>query len=189
MKKQLLFLLVLCLSTVLNAQEKYTATQFPNDWAGYFAGKMYIANPGQGLVDSLDVSLDMQLAEDEQMLSYTMTYDNETYGLMVKDYQYVLSDTLPKNNFWMDEKNGIMIQEALIGNSIYSHFEVAGSTITLCMRLGDDYIDFDLVSYREDMGHKSKSIAETEGDQEFEVHSIPAVVSQFARMYKADKPE
>jgi len=95
---------------------------------GTYEGVMYIYSQAE-LRDSADLRLELSEASDSSW-SYVMTYDNPTYGTVVKDYMLLRLDSLPPHTFLMDENNGLYIPETLIGNTMYSTFDVAGNRLS-----------------------------------------------------------
>ncbi len=105
-----------------------SAQDWPEDWMGTYEGIMYIYVHTE-LRDSADLRLELREVSDSSW-SYVMTYSNETYGEVVKDYLLLQPDSLPAHTFLMDEKNGLYIPETLIGNTMYSTFDVAGNRLS-----------------------------------------------------------
>ncbi len=107
------------------------------------------------------MSLNIQpLASDQNAagrLTWTIIYDGPQ-GRSERPYELVPVD-LQAGQFMIDEKNGITIDACLIGNSLHSHFTVAGQTIWSRYELqGSDSepsIRFELLSAQNDAVTKS----------------------------------
>ena len=186
MKKwTIVFGLVFCFS-LSYSQEGYVERSFPDEWLGYYEGLMYIVNPIDGLVDSVDVTLTMEETNRENIWTYIMTYDNPTFGKMTKDYLITQPDSLSEGQFWMDEQNGIRILEVLMGNAMYSSFEVEGNQINTIMRNMGDYIDFELISTNTGMLEISSSNPTEEYPEVYEVTSYPPLATQYVRLFRKE---
>lgn len=132
----------------------------PKSWIGLWEGEVTVESPGGG-GGAFSMSLNIQpLASDQNAagrLTWTIIYDGPQ-GRSERPYELVPVD-LQAGRLMIDEKNGITIDACLIGNSLHSHFTVAGQTIWSRYELqGSDSepsIRFELLSAQSDTVTKS----------------------------------
>jgi hypothetical protein len=129
MKFKPIFTVVLFFQTILFAQNHSDKNSFPLSWLGTYKGKMVILSAERGFIDTIDVEFLFLETEIKNRWTYKMTYKNKKSGNTVKDYELVKPDSLPKSSYLLDEKDGILIQNTLIGNTLYSNFSVSGYLI------------------------------------------------------------
>ena len=76
-----------------------------------------------------------------------MTYDSEGGRTLVKDYKLVPVGEKP-GRFKIDEGPGGELDARLVGNVIYSQFEVGGSFFTARYELRGNRLNFEVTSAR-----------------------------------------
>ncbi|MEN8119299.1 MAG: hypothetical protein ABFS35_03090 [Bacteroidota bacterium] len=169
----------------INAYSQTTATDehFPDDWLGTYKGKMYIIKQGKGIIDSADVKLELLATNISSQWVYRMTYNNSRYREIIKDYLLVKPDSVVTGSYLLDEKDGIIIQQTLLGNTFYSSFTVAGDYINSIMRKTGNVIEFEVFSARKKESLSTKNRAK-EGQIVFEVKSYPPFTTQRVRLIK-----
>jgi len=188
MKKIVLIILVISFFTnnSLFAQVKTQGTNFPASWLGTWAGEMYIMKANSHIVDTVDVTFEFLPTKAVNRWMYKMTYKNPKYGNIVKAYELSKPDSLPQNTYLLDELDGIMIEEILMGNSLYSTFSVSDYRLFSTLRKEDDDLFFEIVTTKEEPSLTTKNKAENEEDA-YEVKSFLPFTTQFVRFHKVSK--
>jgi len=169
-----------------NAYTQTTSTDenFPGDWLGTYKGQMYMFKPGKGITDSVDVKFELLATNISNQWVYRMTYmNNKKYGKVIKDYLIVKPDSLKAGTYLLDEKDGIIIQQTLIGNTFYSNFSVGNNYLNSIMRKTGDVIYFEIFQSKLKESLNTKNRAK-EGQIVFEVKSYPPFSTQKVRLIK-----
>ena len=175
-------IILLSLSVNFYAQSTINEGGFPGDWPGTYKGKIYIIKQGKGITDSLDLKFEL-LPDSVNRWIYRMSYKGTKYGEIIKDYYLVKPDSLAAGIFLLDEKDGIIIEQTLLGNTFYSSFTVAGNYLSSIMRKTDDLIEFEVFSSKSKESISTKNQAKP-GQIVFEVKSFPPYTTQKAILKK-----
>ncbi|WP_420459018.1 hypothetical protein [Neolewinella sp.] len=110
----------LFLSVLLYAQT------FPDDWYGSWRGDLAIWRAGQQ-VDTVPMEFELSLA-DTGGINYIIRYLPE--GRPVDERSYLLQSVdSTAGHYVIDERNGILLDEYLVDNCLYSRFDVMGSDL------------------------------------------------------------
>ena len=118
---------------------------FPQDWVGNYSGKMKMAYLGHKN-DTVDVDFVLKEIEKDSIWTYTMTYNSDKWGTVIKDYRYVAEKKGEFTNFIFDELNGIKMKMTLFDNCFYGLYDVMnGMYISTLRKIGDDLF-FELFS-------------------------------------------
>lgn len=138
------------------------------EWEGTYKGEMIIGNT-VGQNDTAQVTFELTPLEVDSTWTYRMTYENEKYGTIVKDYQLtrVGESTV---DFLLDEQDGIIIEMSLMNDCFYSMFEVLGGFYSTSLRKSGESLQFDLFSSKKDDGTVTKN-EDDDPDSVFEVTS------------------
>jgi len=150
--------------------------EFPKDWLGSYKGDMLIANLGRPK-DTIPVEYEMVTLEEDSVWSYKMTFYSEKYGTMVKDYKIVSSTKEDKNNYLLDENNGILMKLSLMDGTFYGMYEVMDMTFITTMRYTEDgniYYDLFAAPIADPL------ITATEGEESIEAKSYATSLHQTA---------
>jgi len=183
-KKLTFGLLSILLSLNAFAQTANNDEAFPDSWLGTYNGQMYMLKPGVGITDSVSVKLELLSTDMPKQWVYRMTYKgNKKYGKIIKDYLIVKPDSLAEGTYLLDEKDGIIIEQTLIGNTFYSNFSVGNSYLNSIMRKTGDIIHFEIFqsNVKESLITKNRA---NEGQIVFEVKSYPIFTTQKAKLLK-----
>lgn len=168
-----------------NSQNSIHKTGFPNEWIGNYKGKMYILNNERNSLDSVDVVFKLHETTEKNKWTYVFKYSSQRYGNMIKDYLLVKPDSLASGVYLLDEKNGIIIQQVLMGNTFFSNFTVAESHIFTILRKNGEYIEMEVTSSKKlpvmtTRNHTGKN------EKVFEIKSMLPYTTQFAILKKVD---
>lgn len=96
----------------------------------------------------LEVTLHLAIAPlSATEVSWTLTYQGETLGTLVKSYSMRAVD-LAAHHYVLDENNGILIDEYLFGNRLISSFDVGNDTrLASSTEVDGDQLYFENVAY------------------------------------------
>jgi len=184
MKNKLIFIVVfMFLSANIFSQISEAKTVFPDSWLGEYQGTMYILSAKRNTIDSVDVKFEFSETEIVNRWHYKMTYQNTKFGEIIKDYEIVKPDSLNQNNYLLDEKDGIIIQSTLMGNTLYSNFIVSGTLqCSILCKVGDD-LYFEVTTSKDEYTLSTQNSPKN-NEQSFIVDSYPPFTTQFVRFVK-----
>ncbi len=179
-----LFILI-CILFCINAFAQTIDSKhvFPDSWLGNYQGKMYIVSAANGILDSLNVEFEFFESGIKNRWKYRMTYHSAKQGEIVKDYELIKPDSLAKNTYLIDEKDGILIQNTLIGNTLYSNFIVSGSLLCSILRKENNDLFFEIFTSKDQYTLSTQSVA-TGTEDSFIVDSCPPYTTQFVHFRK-----
>ena len=130
---------------------------FPNNYLGTWKGNLKMEPSGMEI--PMTLQLGPELTKDS-IYKYVITYispaknDVREYELHVKDKKQGL--------FYIDEKNGIILEEKLLGNKLTSIFSVSGSFLQITLELLNDEIVFEVYSWPSQVAKNTVSKEEGE---------------------------
>ena len=133
-KLTLILLLNLLFSGLL-----YSQTEFAEKCMGTWKGVLYIYNNGN-LVDSADSKLIVKEDTIDNSWLWRTEYTSPKYNI-VKDYKLIYKE---KNHFVTDENNGIILNNYLYGNKLYSIFSVKENILTATYELINGNLIFEV---------------------------------------------
>lgn len=120
------------------------AQSFPEKCEGVWKGKMQIYNQSKN-ISSVDIRMTISKIDS---LSWTWKTEYISASLPVtKDYVLRIKN-LEKGEFLIDEGNGIILNEQLIGNKMISVFDIKGLLLTSSYELIDNKLIFEVISGR-----------------------------------------
>jgi hypothetical protein len=165
-----------CQPTKSTAAAKKTAEedkmyQFPEDWTGEWEGQLNIYN-AKGKTMDVYMGLNILPIEGDKY-SFTIIY-GQGEKAQERKYEIFPKDTA-RGHYIVDEKNAILLDDFLLGNTLYSRFEVMGSLLLASYERGDGTITFEVVS-----GSVEPMNATGGVDSIPKVNSYPIVVAQKA---------
>ena len=134
----------------------------PDDWLGSYDGVMEIYN-NNGLQQTVDVHLDLQIMDRPNYWTYNMSYINSKNGetLSTKAYHIVYDETNKK--LWMDEGDSLLIEMTLMGNCLYDHYELSGVFFNSSLCKQEEQLVFELTGGNTKPSYASPFIKEAEG--------------------------
>ena len=171
------FLFVISLSSFLSfGQENAMDT-----WIGHYEGIMYLEFPDKKK-DQLLISLDIISIDSGKAWTQKFTYFSEKYGEIVKDYKLVRNESFTDNShYFLDEQNGILIDEIMLNNTLFSHYQVDENFYQTRLSKTGDQLFFEIVCSKSAGGQESEI---KEEDQNFKVKSTLIFTIQFATLNK-----
>ena len=155
------------------AQDKSThnfinAKSFPEQCIGKWKGTMYIYAYGK-LRDSVQVEFNVQ-ALDSNSWTWKTDYRSEKMPV-TKDY-ILRKDAKDGNTFLLDEGDGVMLTNYIVGNKLYSNFETEGILLTSSYEFVGKQLIFEVTS------GKKQNEAEESGVTNYSVDFVQRVVFQ-----------
>ncbi len=176
MKPFYLLTFILFLSVTTLWSQESTAINFPNDYFGIYTGQLQI-NSEKG---TQEIPMEFHLLATDTLGKYTY---NLVYGAnderQVRSYNLIEKDK-EKGNYVVDENNGILLDDKVIGNRMYALFEVNNSLLTTFITFEKDHMVFEIAFSNKE----KKRTSYAENEDETEVISYPISVVQRAVLYK-----
>lgn len=148
---------------------------FPQDWIGTYKGDMLIGNVGR-LTDTIPVEYEMTTLEEDSIWTYKMTFYSEKYGTIVKDYKIVAKSKTNRQNYLLDENNGIVMEMTFMNGTFYGMYEVSNMTFVATMRYTEGNIYYDLFA----APMANPTVTETEGEESIQATSYATSLHQTA---------
>ena len=130
--------IIFCFS--LQAQDK--KVDFPKDFFGKYTGTLDISSTK----GSQQYPMEFHLLPSDTLGKYTYTLvygEGETK--QVRDYKLIEKDK-EKGFYVVDENNGIILDDRVIDNRMYSLFEVNGTLLTTFITFEDTFMVFEIIA-------------------------------------------
>lgn len=125
-------------------EQQGTAPTFPAAWLGTWSGTATVTLPDGKQPFKTEMTLTIEPLPDGDGVSWAIDYQKEKG---VRAYE-LLPDESQAGRYQLDEKNGIVIPNALVGDTIYSSFTVGkAQLITRTRRMGDDALLFEIMTF------------------------------------------
>jgi hypothetical protein len=135
------------------AKETPEAQAFPATWVGTWRGPCR-SGPRAGEGSRFPMELRVAPIEGKDAFTWTIVY-GEGARKQVRPYEIHPVD--PETGHWrIDEKNGILIDAFLVGDMLFSRFEVMGNRLEARYRMRDGGIDVVISTF------SSKPLTESE---------------------------
>lgn len=124
--------------------------RFPEDWLGSWAGEVTPYSAG-GAKDRFGMRLDIGRTDDPSRFDWTITYSGSA-GTQVRAYSLLVRDAA-MGRYAIDERNGIVLEQQMLGDAFYSWFDVGGTRLCVRERLvrahGAEHIEVEIASARD----------------------------------------
>ena len=117
---------------------------FPEGILGTWKGTVRSESPG-GKSMEFPMALTVAPIEGRDAWSFTITY-GEGERKQVRPYELLPVEGSP-GRFRIDERNGIVLDAAFVGDTLHCGFSVQGNTIFARYRLADDAVEFAIDSF------------------------------------------
>ena len=141
-------------------------------WEGHYSGSLTSQSSG-GLSSTFHMELDISNIDDSTY-NWVIIYGKDS---LRQERKYLLKRTGRDNHFIIDEKNSILLDLTLIGNSFYSVFEIDGSIIHVEYQWQKKAIIF-ILSSAESKRETGNSVVD--GDEIPLVYSYKTTTAQYA---------
>ncbi|AFC25704.1 hypothetical protein [Saprospira grandis] len=154
---------------------KDSLSQFPKDWEGRYEGEMHWYVNGQ-LRGKIPCRHEV-LAKKPGVWSWTTEFDSSQLvpKAVLKDYLLIEDKSQAQGHYILDEQDGILIDMILMGNSLYSQFEVGNNKITTVDRLEGNTLYKEIIMAPKDKVRKSSAKI---GKESFEVSAANSIILQ-----------
>ncbi len=144
------FAFVSGVTVALSAAVAVAQQAFPQSWAGQWRGDVEVQGADFG---KFSMELVIAPTSDANTWDWKIIYDGQA-GRQERPYALIVKDA-SKGLYEIDERNGIVLPQRLMGGVLRSQFEVMGSRIDASYELAgagtaDERIICELVSYRSD---------------------------------------
>lgn len=144
------FAFVSGVTVALSAAVAVAQQAFPQSWAGQWRGDVEVQGADFG---KFSMELVIAPTSDANTWDWKIIYDGQA-GRQERPYALIVKDA-SKGLYEIDERNGIVLPQRLMGGVLRSQFEVMGSRIDASYELAgagtaDERIVCELVSYRSD---------------------------------------
>ncbi|MGJ8667334.1 MAG: hypothetical protein ACSHW7_13270 [Patiriisocius sp.] len=158
----------------ISAQEE--KVNFPDDFFGNYTGILKIYNDKGN--SEFPMEFHLQPTEISEEYTYTIIYGT---GEQRQVRLYTLKEKDAKKGIYVvDENNGILLENKVVENKLYTLFEVGGKLLTTFITFEKDHLVFEIVFV--DIEKKWKS-GDT-NEETPEVLSYPIQVIQRAKLLK-----
>ena len=118
-----------------SAQEEKVYT-WPDDWLGNWQGSLRLLKPGSDEARVFPMRLEIAQTEDSSRFNWTIIY-GEGEEADVRKYE-LISQPDQAGHFIIDEKNSILLDQYLIGNTMVSRFAVDQTLLFVTYHLQGD---------------------------------------------------
>lgn len=119
------------------ACQRNTPQTFPKNWEGKYKGNLEISTP-KGIVQTVPMELHI-LPIDSVRWTWKIIYSGQA-----RNYELFLKDAL-KGHYVLDEKNDILLNSFLIGNTLYDEFQVQGVRLMSHTRKEKNKIYYEII--------------------------------------------
>lgn len=120
------------------------APTFPADWLGTWSGNATVTLPDGKQPFKTEMTLTIEPLPDGDGVSWAIDYHQEAG---VRAYE-LLPEKAQPGRYQLDEKNGIVIPNALVGDTLYSSFTVGkAQLITRTRRMPNNTLLFEIMTF------------------------------------------
>ena len=149
---------------------------FPDDFFGIYTGTLAISSER----GNQEVMMEFHLlpTEIEGKYTYTLVY-GEGESKQVREY-HLLEKNKEKGTYVVDENNGIVLDDKVIGNRMYALFEVNETLLTTFITFETDHLVFEIVATPK----AKKRVTHANDEAKTEVISYPITTVQRAVLQK-----
>ncbi len=162
--------------TISGHTQTVSEPNFPDDFFGIYKGTLNIASSRGPSTYPMEFHL---LPTDSiGKYHYILIYGD---GDMRQERKYtLLTKDAAKGEYVVDENNGIVLDDKVIGNRMYSLFEVQGTILTTFITFEENHMDFEIVATQ----RENSKTTFAENEEKTEVISYPVSTIQRAVLIK-----
>ena len=173
---RLMLVLILFLFGISSEAQVKDSLRFPDSFFGKYKGILNIEATKGSSVYPMEFHL---LPTDSlEVYKYTLIY-GEGDTRQVRDYTLLTKDA-EKGEYIVDENNGILLDDKVVGNRMYALFEVQETLLTTFITFEKDRMIFEIVA----TNTKNKNVTGGQTDSIPKVISYPISTVQRAVLYK-----
>ncbi len=176
MKRILTVAVLSLISSVALLSQEGSDPVFPDDFFGIYKGQLEInSKTGQ---NTIDMEFHLQPTDSVGKYVYKLVYIAEG-NRQERDYN-LIEQNMETGEYIVDENNGIILDDKVLDNKLYSVFEVNGSFLMTLMTFGEDHMVFEIIF----SSKKDKRVTYPDSDPDTEVISYPVSTIQRAVLQK-----
>ena len=169
----LLISLLILLCSSIRAQENLEG-QFPDDFLGIYKGDLEINSP-RG-TNKVPMEFHLLATDIEGEYKYTLVYGE---GKERQERKYRLLEKDPEQGLYVvDEKNGIILDDKVVGNRMYSLFEVNDSLLTTFVTFYRDHMVFEIVFAPRQMANETFATADSTRVLSYPISTVQRAILQ-----------
>ena len=167
--------IILCLVWVSLVSAQDQKLTFPQDYFGIYKGDLEITN-SRG-TQTIQMEFHLQPTDSVGNYNYVLVYIAD--GKRQERHYNLIETDKEKGRYIVDENNGIILDATVVGNTLYSLFEVQGNILTTIETFFEDRMEF-LITFS---ARKLKRTTGTENSGD--VHAYPVTTVQKGVLYKS----
>lgn len=171
-----LHLVIFSVFFVCSAVSQEKSAQFPDDFFGKYAGTLAISSENSN--QNIPMEFHLMPTDSVGTYTYTLIYGEGTTK-QVRDYTLRVENE-EKGTYVVDENNGIILDDKVIGNRMYALFEVNGTILTTFITFESEHMVFEIVASPKER----KRLSYTTDERKTEVISYPITTVQRAVLKK-----
>lgn len=175
MKPFIVTALLLLTSLQLSAQH------FLDRHTGEYTGTLFLLRPGAP-TDSIPFKMIIQPTGENGHWTNTVIYNDDS-NASAKNYEWVVDPENGQGRYIMDEKDGILITETLIGNTFYCHYTIDEMYYIVETTFEEGTIGFELSCYK-NAGKRESLSQPDETGATWKVDSFPLLTVQKGTLRK-----
>jgi len=156
-----------------------TQQHFPHEYFGVYRGDLLIETPGSEK-RSIPMEIHLLPADTSGRYNFQIYYD-EGENQSVRNY-HLLAVDMNKGAFLIDENNGIFMDASVVGNCLYSSFQIEGTLLQVRECFHKKHMEYELLVI--DGTQERTTFSDPE---EIEVRSYPVISRQSARLKRYKK--
>lgn len=173
---------------VILASRLQAQSNFPEQWLGSYTGNLYIANPQEGITDTIPVTFDLLKTNTPNRWIYRFTYHYNNTKDLVKDYELFWEDSLKNpNHFLLDEKDGIYLDHYFLNNQFYGQFQIGKNAFTTLLKTDGKGLYFEIRCADMTAGTFGKSQPDGE-NRSYEIQNAYLYSLQYVHLKRSKKP-
>lgn len=176
MKTTIYLLLLLFINFSHSYSQEENGLDFPDDYFGIYSGPLEI-NSNNG-IQSIDMEFHLKPTDSIGKYEYKLVYI--VNGNRQERNYTLIEQNKESGQYIVDENNGIILDDKVVGNKMYALFEVNGTLLTTFISFGKDHMVFEIVA----TNTKDKRITHPDEDPNTEVISYPVSTVQRAVLQK-----
>ena len=143
----LTFLLMICLLCQTGAaplQSNPAGQPLPAEWEGVWKGTT-VSVKADGSREDIPMELHVAAVPGTSRKTWKILY-TESAGQTTRPYDISPVDREP-GRFIVDEKNGLFIDNQLVGKVLYSQFAVTTNLVTTRFEMAGDYVNVEMIMF------------------------------------------
>lgn len=134
-------------------------TDFPTKYIGIWSGELKIYNKNGKVKMKLPMELHIDSTENDSTWKWQIHYLMAEKGTDIRKYLLKVKDET-KGEYVIDEKNGIVLNTKLFGNTLVSRFSIQNNLLLIKYSFGLDSIYVEIITGKENEKQKTGDVKE-----------------------------